>query len=399
MDAGAPSFITQCGGTHTSLTGTVYAPNGTDPIPNVRVYAAAAINAYPTQYCDRCDAPVDPAFASTYTAPNGTFSLSLDEVPAGASIDFTIQIGRFRKHTTVPVTACTSAALAPASAAVLPGNSTAGDIPSIVVSTGNEDHLDVVLTNLGITQYDCYEGTTFTGTSDSTCQLVPNMTIADVIEGGSLANYDMAFLSCAPGAYADYITTHDQSTMTSNTQNWVTNGGRIFVTDTAYDYIAQPFPSDITWEGTSGSPQPVDDANIGCAPKPDGGSAHAVLYPATVDDMKLGAWLELEGVASGSPPVAEVQGFYEPWSAIASLPMTSETIIDAKMPIDPTFSSTGCSSPTTSDLPLTTQFEVGGCGRVVFSSFHTYTGTGATSQAANEKIMEYLIFAVAQCGG
>jgi hypothetical protein len=35
------------------------------------------------------------------------------------------------------------------------------------------------------------------------------------------------------------------------------------------------------------------------------------------------------------------------------------------------------------------------CGRVIFSSYHTYNGTGAT--AANQKIMEYLIFDAAYC--
>jgi hypothetical protein len=363
----------------------------------VRVYAAVSITPYPTSYCDRCDAPVDQVYVATTSAADGTFTLDLDRVPAGATIDFAIQIGRFRKHTIIPVTACTSGA-PPANATVLPGNSAAGDIPSIVVSAGNVDHLDAVLTNLGITQYDCYEGRKDGGSSTATCALMPGATIADVIQDGTLSNYNMAFLSCAPGAYADFITTHDQATMTANTQAWVTGGGRIFVTDTAYDYIAQPFPSDITWAGPTGAPQPVDGANIGCAPKgPGGSSAHAVLYPATVDDAQLGAWLTLEGVASGNPATCDVQGFYEPWSAISSLPTTTSLIIDGVVPVDPTYPTTFCDYPEQNDVPLTTQFDVGGCGRVVFSSFHTYTGTGATDQAANEKIMEYLIFAAATC--
>jgi hypothetical protein len=365
----------------------------------VRVYAAASISPYPASYCDRCDAPVDAVHSATISAADGTFSLDLDAVPSGSTIDFAIQIGRFRKHTTVSVPACATSAVSPSSATVLPGSSSAGDIPSIVVSSGNSDHLDAVLTNLGITEYDCYEGRKDPSGSTSTCQEVSGMNIADVISDATrLGTYDMAFLSCAPGAYADYITSYDQATMTANTASWVNGGGRVFVTDTAYDYIAQPFPNAIVWAGPTGTPQPVDGANVGCAPDGTGGaSAHSVLYSTTVDDTDLGAWLTLLGLASGTPPTASVQGFYEPWSTMSSLASSASLIIDGTVPIDPTYPSTSCQSPTDTDVPLTAEFEVGSCGRVVFSSFHTYTGTGASSAAANEKIMEYLIFAAAAC--
>jgi hypothetical protein len=396
VDAGPPTFFVSCSGAHTTLTGTVYAPNGTDPIPRVRVYAAEAINPYPANYCDKCSAPLDPAYIATTSASNGTFTLDLDEVPAGPTIDFAIQIGRFRKHTLIPVTACESAVV-PLADMTLPGNSAAGDIPKIAVSSGNVDHLDAVLTALGITEYDCYEGRKTAGASTATCQQVAGMTIADVIASAAdLDAYHMAFLSCAPGAYADFVTNHSEATMNLNTQSWVAGGGRIFVTDTAYDYIAQAFPNNITWAGAAGSPQPIDSANLGCAP---GVSPHATEYSTRIDDPSLAAWLTLVGVASGSPTMAEIQGYYEPWATIASLPPATTLLADGTMPIDPTYPTTQCATPTMTDVPLTTQFEVPTCGRVVFSSFHTYTGTGASAMAANEKIMEYLIFAAAVCSG
>jgi hypothetical protein len=395
-----PTFAAHCGGVSTKLTGTVYAPNGADVIPSVRVYAAKAINPYPAGYCDKCSAPIDAAYTAAYSAPNGTFTLDLDQVPYGADIEFTIQIGRFRKHTVLPVTACKSVAV-PMAAETLPGSSAAGDIPRIVVSAGEADHLDVVLSALGITEYDCYEGRKTPGASTATCNQVAGKTIADVlVDAPTLDAYNMAFLSCAPGAYANYIKTYAQATMTANTQSWVAGGGRIFVTDTAYDYIAQAFPAAVTWEGKAGTPQPVDSANIGCAPAgPGGSSAHDVLYNVTIDDPTLAAWLGVEKVIPVGSTAAEVDGYYEPWSAIASLPMSSTLIADGTMPIDPTYSTTSCANPTMKDLPLTAEFAVPTCGRVVFSSYHTYNGTGAGSPAANEKIMEYLIFAAAVCGG
>ena len=408
VDAGGvPTFLSQCAGQHTKITGTVYAPNATDPIPNVRVYDAVSITAFPTSYCDLCSAPIDRAYASTFSAADGSFTLNLDGAPAGATIDFTIQIGRFRKHTTYAVAACTTTTLpgAPAAAAMetLPGKSSAGDIPKIAVSSGNADHLDAVLTALGISEYDCYEGRATAGASTSTCAQVAGKTIADVlVDPTTLDPYHMAFLSCAPGAYAKFITSHSQATMSQNTASWVAGGGRLFVTDTAYDYIAAAFPPDITWAGPAGTPagaaQPVDGANIGCAPPGTGGSsAHAVAYPVRVDNATLASWLKVVGFTSS--PAVTVQGFYEPWSTIASIPAGTTLIADGTMPVDPTYPVTSCAAPTMTDVPLTTEFDVPTCGRVLFSSYHTYTGTGASATAANLKIMEYLIFDAAVCHG
>ncbi len=378
----------------------MYAPNGVDPIPNVRVYDASAINAYPANYCDSCSQALDPAWASTTTAADGTYTLTLDAAPASPTIDFTIQIGHFRKHTQVPVTCSASPQTVPAAAQTLPGNSGVGDIPKIAVSAGNADHLDAVLSQLGITEYDCLEGRKDTPfTSTATCPLnATSKVLPEVLSNtASLMPYNMMFVSCAPEAYKYFTTTPEPyipATLSTNTQQWVQTGGRIFVTDTAYDYIAQPFPSEITWAGPAGSPQPIDGANIGCSP-PDNTTGPSTLYPVTIDDGLLAAWLKVVGFTAS--PNVSVQGFYTPWSAISSVAATTNLIASGTMPVDPTYTKTYCAHPTMQNLPLTAQFDVSTCGRVVFSSYHTYTGSGQNATAANEKIMEYLIFDAATC--
>ena len=142
--------------------------------------------------------------------------------------------------------------------------------------------------------------------------------------------------------------------------------------------------------------QPVDGANIGCAPPwPGGSSAHAVAYPVTVDDGTPAAWLKVVGFATS--PSVTAQGFYEPWATVSSLPATSTLIADGTMPVDPTYPTTSCAAPTMTDVALTAQFDVPVCGRVLFSSYHTYTGVGASPTSANLKIMEYVIFDAAVC--
>jgi hypothetical protein len=67
------------------------------------------------------------------------------------------------------------------------------------------------------------------------------------------------------------------------------------------------------------------------------------------------------------------------------------------MPVDPTIVGGTCTAAATQieNVPLTAEFDVPTCGRVIFSSYHTYSGMNGTP--ANEKIMEYLIFAAATC--
>lgn len=368
-DAG-PTFGTTCSsGTSSSLTGTVYAPNGTDPLPNIYVYAAAQVNPFPAgNFCNQCNMPLDAWYSHTQSGPDGTFSLDLTDVPAGSDITFVINVGRFRKVTKLPV-AC-GANMAPKAATTLPGSSADGDVPNIAVSTGNSDHLDQILTALGITQYDCYEGRSSTS-STPTC--TPIDTLANLVgksASKTIDDYNLLFISCAPDAYKSYGT----PALAANAASYVQAGGRMFVTDMSYDWVAQAFPSAITWMGPTGSPQPVDGANVGVAG----------TYNGNVDDMNLLAWLKNFGIANPVP----IQGFLNPWSVQSSLPMTSTEIVDG------TVSYSGGSG----DVPLTTQFDVSSCGRVVYSSYHTAGGNVSPGNLLpQERILEYLMFEVGSC--
>ena len=291
-------------------------------------------------------------------------------MPAGPDITFVINVGRFRKVTQLP--AKCGANTAPNPATTLPGKTADGDIPKIAVSTGNSDHLDQILSVLGITEYDCYEGRASTSTTP-TC--TPIDTVANLFTKASsktIDDYHLLFVSCAPNAYK----TFGSPTIASNTANFVTAGGRLFATDMSYDYVAEAFPSQITWMGPSGSPQPVDGANVGVAG----------TYTGNVDDPQLAAWLNKLGATTGN--TVSLQGFLNPWSVQASLPKTSRLIVDG------TVSYTGGSS----DVPLTTEFDVSSCGRVIYSSYHTAGGTVTPGNLLpQERILEYLMFEVATC--
>jgi hypothetical protein len=366
----------------------------------VYVPRSVPLTPYPALYCDQCSTPIDPAWASTTSAADGSFSLDIDGVPQGPTVPFAIQIGRFRKLTMVPVTCSASAQpVTPASATWLPGRSADGDIPKIAVSSGPKDHLDAVLAALNITEYDCYEGVS--GATHCNKPALGNMNVADLLtDSAKLDAYHMAFLSCAPNAYANFTSGgYSQATMTSNTASWVsTKYGALFATDTAYDYIAQPFPAPITWQGTAGA---VDAANIGCSP-PNNTTGPGTSYTVTVDDPVLAQWLSV-GVhvlptPTPSPANVSILGFYNPWSVISSLAPKTQLIANGTLPLDTSANATKCRTGTAltmQNVPLTTQFDVPTCGRVIYSSYHT--DVSATANSAQERIMEYLIFTAAYC--
>ena len=97
----------------TTLTGKVFAPNGTLPLYNAIVYIP---NTTPAAFtdgvtCDRCNGSVsgDPV-AITTTDSSGSFTLT--NVPVGSNIPLVIQLGKWRVQKTIAsVPACTSTAL------------------------------------------------------------------------------------------------------------------------------------------------------------------------------------------------------------------------------------------------------------------------------------------------
>ena len=149
------------GGT-TSISGTVYAPNGTDPLPNILVYIpTASITAF-TDGVSVTNPTLDSAanlvsgdpLVETTTAANGTFTLS--NIPPGSEIPMVIQAGRWRREFVISSVA--SCANTPLTNVTQGGFSTLegygetthvrfaqtqgeGDIPKIALVTGEADEI------------------------------------------------------------------------------------------------------------------------------------------------------------------------------------------------------------------------------------------------------------------
>ena len=95
------------GNATTSVSGVVYAPNGTDPLPNVTVYVPNdTVDAFsPGVSCPMVGAPPSGSpLVGAITNVNGTFTLI--DVPVGASIPIVAVSGRWRVQSVVDTTAC-----------------------------------------------------------------------------------------------------------------------------------------------------------------------------------------------------------------------------------------------------------------------------------------------------
>lgn len=135
----------------TSISGTVYAPNGTLPLPNVEVYVP---NASVAAFVDgpnapRCDvAPTGHPLVATLTDANGNFTL--ENMPAASNVPVVILAGKWRRQITVAsVPQCTNTQLA-ADATRLPRDHTEGDIAHIAVATGSADAFECLIRKIGI---------------------------------------------------------------------------------------------------------------------------------------------------------------------------------------------------------------------------------------------------------
>ncbi len=255
------------GGTSTTVTGTVYAPNGTLPLYNVIVYIPNAPLAPVTQgiTCDQCGtiASGDP-IATTLSDSSGHFTLS--NVPVGTNIPIVVQLGKWRRQATIPnVAPCTDTPLKDPNLTRLPKNQKEGSMPHIALTTGGCDSMGCMMGKLGIdpaefgVQSDgynkainVYSSAGDFGSSDG----FSNTTQASALWSSLtlLKTYDIGVFSCecahVEGVSASSIdpiqgtpTSLPASADFAAVTQYLDQGGRIFTTDfqyTWYKYSPDP---------------------------------------------------------------------------------------------------------------------------------------------------------------
>jgi hypothetical protein len=384
--------VTCPGSTTTSLSGTIYAPNGTLPLPHVKVYVPnGAVPALQDGVsCERCSSsPV--GLVSTETDSMGRFSLG--NVPVTQDVPLVVQAGHWRRQVVVPsVTACVDTPL-DAGQIRLPKNKSEGDIPQMALTTGGADALECLLRKIGLDDAEfttdqgtgrvhLYAGTgganRFTATLNGGATLAAATTLWST--AASLSRYQIAFFSCEGGQHPETKPAAAIGAVTS----YVDLGGRVFASHWHNYWLQEGWPDTVTLDF-----------------QPDLNDIVADVDTTFDNGAELAQWL------------VNVQASTTLGKIDVTAAQHTVTGVDAALARRWIYKDqTANGTPSVQYLSFTTPLtaaEDQRCGKVVFSDIHVSSGdsssptdrfpTGCTTTGLTpqEKVLAFMVFDIAGC--
>lgn len=369
----------------TTITGTIYAPNGVDPLPNVIVYIPnAPVDAFaPGVACPVVGQPPSGSpLVGTLTATDGTFTLS--NVPVGSNIPLVVQSGRWRRQVVVPGTA---ACMNTAFSTRMPQNQSEGDIPKIAIATGHADSVECVLRKVGISDSEFTDPmgsgriNIYLGSGDPGARADAATPSETSLMGSqsTLNQYDVLMLPCEGAPYTR------TAAQLANLISYANAGGRVYTSHYGYVWMYQnpPFSGVANWD--------VNQAAL-----PDG---TATVDTSFAEGQTLAQWLQLVGASTTQGQIAISAVKHDLNGIIA--PTQSWLALNDSAHSNPVMQFTF-------DTPVGT---VNQCGRVLFNEYHVENPPTSTtglifpaecSSAAmtpQEKLLEFSLFDLTSNGG
>jgi hypothetical protein len=383
----------------TTISGTVYAPEGTLPLYGAIVYINnEPVTPFPPgAACERCtDSLSGKPIATALTDTAGRFVL--ENVPVGNNIPLVIQVGRWRRQITVPTVAACADTAVDRTLTRLPRNKTEGDIPQMALTTGGADPLECLLRKIGLQDSEftnsdgdgrvhLYNGLDGTSSFDGGDDLNEATELWDTLD--SLRQYDVVLLACeGNGQRFDNKSDEARDALVAYTAL----GGRVFASHWHNAWLspaASPWTNTATW-------------NLG-------GRDLRIPTVATIDTSfpkgaALADWLVNVGGSTtrGQISINEAQHTVDTNNSVYS-----QAWIYAKNVPD----NQGTNVPdTTQYFSFNTPIgrpEAEQCGRVVYSDIHVSSGdrinrpfpTGCitTALSPQEKVLIYMLFDIAAC--
>jgi hypothetical protein len=410
-DAGPDAYA----GTLAILTGRVWvpkmAPGDVPPGEEIPV-SGAVVYLSPTRppaipsgvYCERCQAA---PWNAVFSGHDGSFSL---EVPPGPYW-LVIEKAQFRSEQQIT--------LAPGPLALSAAQTTLPEtmdpehglwIPRIALAAGTHDTIEDLLGKIGLGAVD--EDYRYTATNgnihvyDNGHPTVETRgTALDLLwDIDRMRKYHIILFPCSD----ETMPMLDTARVQENLRRYVMEGGKIYVTDLAGKITDTVFPPQITLGSfhadTVGTYDPADPT---VGEVTTAGTAHGTNWSSPdgeVLDPDLDAWL---GLQHGPTPLNPNTVAYLPdqldilgnWNFISALTPVLLGVDGSGTPVYDTPKPWVIGGGATRDgvkHPMTVTFEPTGCGRVMYSTYHT-TGAPHPGLYPQERILLYLILELGMC--
>lgn len=430
----------------TSVTGTCRS-SSSDPVPGTTVYlpgvtvsasvgVSKATRAFEkaTTAADgaTCEDPptADSSLVAVCTSADGTFTLDTSAITSNPT-QIVFQKGALRM---VQNLSCSTAQCALDSALTTFGSSGGTTTwPTIAVVTGTFDDMEAVLAKLADsdttdetngqygrvgseTGYFIYgsehgtnmtiiDGTGYTYPEENTDTVTYNTwdnylngTYKLVQDGVPL--FDVVFINC--GTYYDSDIVANKVVI----QDYVNAGGRLYVTDWAYNHVEQAFPQFMKYEG-----DPDDPNTPGALSAAKDGTGGLTLN-AVVNNSGMTSWLDAVTVNShdaSTPGNPDDDCTYSSTYDQVTGALTADNLIPigdflggwvlmigAHTGHSPTIwisSGSGVAFDGLDNRPLTASMEMGSnSGKIIYSSYHTAHSCQTPYFWPQERVLQYLIF-------
>lgn len=383
----------------TTISGTVYAPNGTLALYGVNVYIPLG-DPGPLEtglQCSRCtDTLQGGSLVHVVTDDKGQFTLN--NVPSGLNIPIVIQVGKWRRQLTVPnVTECTDNPLLAADTS-LPRTKLQGDIPKMAMVSGLCDELECLMRKIGVADSeftnDSGDGSIHLYASNGLTSITGGQTLSPMTalwgDVNKLKQYDAVFMSCECSQQAADKT----QPMFDNMKMYADLGGRVFGSHYHNIWI------DGRTGGGTGIPTPSPEwTRVAACPSEGTGPSTAVIDQ--MSNPKGAAFAQWMLNVMGSTTLGVVP-IVAPRQMCDSV---DKTIAEQWL------YASGTNKPQT--IQFTTPIEQPKemrCGKVVFTDMHV-SGDGSSSStpfpdscqagpmSPQEKALAFMVFDIASCVG
>ncbi|HEY8143393.1 MAG TPA: hypothetical protein VIG06_12010 [Kofleriaceae bacterium] len=282
-------------------------------------------------------------------------------------------------------------------------------IPHIALAAGDYDAMESILGKMGIGQvssngsfiapsatgrFDVY----FNGSWDMRSVAVGRL--SDLVSDlDRMMTYHVIFIPCAGDANRAAL--RDQKTL-RNLREYVRAGGRLYVTDWSGEWSDNVFPEQIELRGGVDTPASAyDPAADRWFPRQFGNADGSPDYSSPdgeAVDPGLASWLDGQVGYDGWPIDAEAFFVEGNWDHIRALHDVEVGVDEEGQPIidSPKRYVIGSDGAAGGKKTLTATFEPAGCGRVLYSTYHT-TESVHVGLAPQERVLLYLLLEIGVC--